>query len=55
LTPGERLRHARFGDGVVTRIDGSGPEATVTVLFDAAQERTFQANLLAGKIEVLPS
>lgn len=51
LTTGQRVRHARFGDGVVTRIDGSGDEATVAILFDAAAERTFQAGLLAGKLE----
>ncbi|HHY56667.1 MAG TPA: hypothetical protein GYA08_14670 [Chloroflexi bacterium] len=53
LTTGQRVRHTRFGEGVVTRIDGSGPEAMVAILFDAAQERTFRADLLADKVEVL--
>lgn len=53
LTSGQRVRHTRFGEGVVTRIDGSGPEAMVAILFDAAQERTFRADLLADKVETL--
>jgi len=53
LATGQRVRHTRFGEGVVTRIDGSGPEAMVAILFDAAQERTFRADLLADKVEVL--
>jgi hypothetical protein len=53
LATGQRVRHTRFGEGVVTRIEGSGPEAMVAILFDAAQERTFRADLLADKVEVL--
>ncbi len=53
LAPGQRVRHVRFGEGVVTRIDGSGAEAMVAILFDAAQERTFRADLLADKVEVI--
>jgi len=53
LASGQRVRHVRFGEGVVTRIDGSGPEAMVAILFDAAQERTFRADLLGDKVEVL--
>ena len=52
LAPGQRVRHVRFGPGVVTRIDGNGPSALVTILFDAAEERTFQADLLGDKVEV---
>ena len=53
LSPGQRVRHARFGEGVVTRIDGGGVDAMVAILFDAAQERTFRADLLVDKVEVL--
>lgn len=53
LATGQRVRHMRFGEGVVTRIDGSGAEAMIAILFDAAQERTFRADLLADKVEVL--
>lgn len=53
LAPGQHVRHVRFGEGVVTRIDGSGADAMVAILFDAAQERTFRADLLADKVEVL--
>jgi hypothetical protein len=51
LSPGQRVRHLKFGDGVITRIDGSGEGATVAILFDAAAERTFQAGLLYDKLE----
>lgn len=51
LSPGLRVRHLKFGDGVITRIEGSGDEATVAILFDAAAERTFVAGLLADKLE----
>jgi hypothetical protein len=51
LSPGQRVRHLKFGDGVVTRIDGSGEGATVAILFDAAEERTFMAGLLYDKLE----
>jgi len=53
LSTGQRVRHTRFGEGVITRIDGSGGGAMVSILFDAAQERTFQADLLGDKVEVL--
>jgi hypothetical protein len=53
LASGQRVRHVRFGEGVVTRIDGSGPEAMVSIFFDAAQERTFRADLLGDKVELL--
>lgn len=51
LSPGQRVRHLKFGDGVVTRIDGSGEQATVAILFDAAEERTFMAGLLYDKLQ----
>ena len=51
LSPGLRVRHLKFGDGVITRIEGSGEEAKVAILFDAAEERTFMAGLLADKLE----
>jgi len=53
LSTGQRVRHTRFGEGVVTRIDGSGGSAMISILFDAAQERTFQADLLGNKIETV--
>lgn len=51
LSAGQRVRHLRFGEGVVTRIEGSGEAATVAILFDAAEERTFMAGLLYDKLE----
>jgi hypothetical protein len=53
LSSNQRVRHVKFGDGVITHITGSGDSATVTILFDAAAERTFQANLLYDKLEVV--
>ena len=53
LAPGQRVRHSRYGDGVVTRIDGDGPAAMIAILFDAAAERTFQADLLYDKVELV--
>lgn len=53
LTPGQRVRHVRFGEGVITHIEGDGPEAMISILFDAAELRTFRADLLADKVEVL--
>jgi hypothetical protein len=54
LSPGLRVRHLKFGDGVITRIDGSGESATVAILFDAAEERIFMASLLYDKLEPAP-
>ncbi|RME56804.1 MAG: hypothetical protein D6790_14195 [Caldilineae bacterium] len=51
LSPGQRVVHERFGQGVVTWVDGSGEEATIRVLFDGEQERTFLARLVAGKLQ----
>ena len=53
LSPGQRVRHLRFGEGVITRIEGSGETATVAILFDAAEERTFMAGLLYDKLEAV--
>jgi hypothetical protein len=53
LSPGQRVRHVKFGDGVIMRIEGAGDDATVTILFDASAERTFQANLLYDKLETV--
>ena len=53
LSSNQRVRHVKFGDGVITHITGNDDAATVTILFDAAAERTFQANLLYDKLEVV--
>ncbi len=53
FTPGLRVRHSRFGDGVIIEVNGDGGDATVSILFDAAQEKTFLVSLLNGKIEAL--
>lgn len=53
FTPGLRVRHSRFGDGVVTDVNSPKGEATVSILFDAAEQKTFLVSLLSGKIEAL--
>lgn len=56
LAPSQRVRHIKFGDGVVTRIDGAGDEAQVYILFDGVgDERRFQANLIYDKLAVIAS
>lgn len=42
--PGDRVRHAHFGEGIVTRSDGSGDDEQVTAVFP----RYGQKKLIAG-------
>lgn len=53
LEPGQRVTHERFGQGVVTGVNGSGDDATVSVLFDGERERTFLTRLVAGKLRTV--
>jgi hypothetical protein len=53
FTPGLRVRHSHFGEGVVTDVNDSDGDATVSILFDAAEQKTFLISLLSGKIETL--
>jgi len=39
FSPGDRVRHPKFGTGTVTEITGSGKNATITVRFDRDRER----------------
>jgi DNA helicase-2/ATP-dependent DNA helicase PcrA len=41
--PGDRVRHATFGDGIVTRSRGGGDEEQVSVLFPGQGEKTLLA------------
>jgi hypothetical protein len=50
LAIGQRVQHIKFGEGVITALNGSGVESTITILFDADQERTFLAALIADKL-----
>jgi hypothetical protein len=50
LAVGQRVQHVKFGAGVVTALNGKGVEATVSILFDGDQERTFLAALIADKL-----
>ena len=48
---GERVRHERFGDGVVTAmVPDTDNDTRITILFDAAQERTFLLSLVQDKL-----
>jgi DNA helicase-2/ATP-dependent DNA helicase PcrA len=38
---GTRVMHERFGKGIVRRVEGSGEQARVTVIFDSGGERKF--------------
>jgi DNA helicase-2/ATP-dependent DNA helicase PcrA len=38
---GTRVTHDRFGKGIVRRVEGSGEQTRVTVIFDAGGERKF--------------
>jgi hypothetical protein len=52
LAVGHRVQHVKFGAGVITALNGNGIEATITILFDGDQERTFLAALIADKLSV---
>lgn len=49
----QRVRHERFGEGIITKVTGNGDESTLSILFDATQERTFLTNLVQDKLEVV--
>lgn len=53
LVIGQRVQHEKFGPGVITAIDGEGAETKVSILFDAAQERTFLIAYVQDKLRVL--
>jgi hypothetical protein len=48
---GQRVRHERFGEGVITNVAPQTGDAMLSILFDGAQERTFLASLVQGKLE----
>lgn len=50
---GKRVRHTRFGDGVITNVNPQGDDLALSVLFDGTQERTFLASLLQDKLTIL--
>jgi hypothetical protein len=50
---GQRVRHDRFGDGVITALRVDDNDSALTVLFDGDQERTFLASLVQEKLTVL--
>jgi hypothetical protein len=50
---GQRVRHDRFGDGVITALRVEEHDSALTVLFDGDQERTLLASLVQEKLTVL--
>lgn len=56
LAEGQRVRHERFGEGVVTALCAADDhDKKVTILFDAQQERTFLLSLVYDKLQPLPA
>ena len=43
LKRGQRVRHEQFGDGTILTMEGSGPDAKLTVYFDRAGSKKFIA------------
>mgnify|MGYP006197421637 CR=1 FL=1 len=43
LKRGQRVRHEMFGDGTILTMEGSGPDAKLTVYFDRAGSKKFIA------------
>jgi DNA helicase II / ATP-dependent DNA helicase PcrA len=43
LKRGQRVRHEQFGDGVILTMEGSGPDAKLTVYFDRSGSKKFIA------------
>ncbi|MGL4647866.1 MAG: hypothetical protein ACRC1H_00555 [Caldilineaceae bacterium] len=54
LAEGQRVRHEKFGDGVVTALlAAENNDKKITILFDAQQERTFLLSLVHQKLQPL--
>jgi hypothetical protein len=54
IAEGQRVRHERFGDGVVTSlVAADGNDKKISILFDAQQERTFLLSLVHDKLQTL--
>jgi DNA helicase II / ATP-dependent DNA helicase PcrA len=43
LKRGQRVRHEQFGDGTILTMEGSGPDAKITVYFERAGSKKFIA------------
>jgi hypothetical protein len=53
FSSGQRVRHSYFGDGVITDVTDTSDDKQISVLFDAADERTFLLSLIADKLEAI--
>ena len=45
LFVGQRVNHARFGDGIVLNLEGQGPQSRVQVNFEAAGSKWLIASM----------
>jgi hypothetical protein len=50
---GQRVRHERFGDGIVTALMPSEQDTRVSILFDSTEERTFLLSLVHDKLSII--
>jgi DNA helicase-2/ATP-dependent DNA helicase PcrA len=41
LAPGERIVHARWGEGVIVAVRGEGPESEAVIAFERHGEKRF--------------
>jgi len=53
LAEGRRVRHSRFGPGVITAVVPDGDDRQISVLFDGSEPRTFLASLLGDKLQAM--
>lgn len=53
LSEGQRVRHERYGDGVVTALSGVDEQRKVVILFDGGAEKTFLLSLVQDKLQLL--
>jgi hypothetical protein len=52
LDVGQRIVHSKHGTGVITALAGTGDDATVTILFDGDQPRTFLVAYALDKLSI---
>ena len=53
LDVGQRISHSKHGEGVITALNGAGDDATVTILFDGDQPRTFLVAYALDKLSAV--
>ena len=54
FSTGQRVRHLRFGEGLITDVTDTADGTQVSILFDGEeQQRTFLLELVADKLEIV--